>query len=35
MTVFGLHVLDFAIVLVFIVFVLWLGWRASQDEDDR
>jgi len=30
MTVFGLHVLDFAIVLVFIVFVLWLGWRASR-----
>ncbi|MCK7483437.1 MAG: hypothetical protein M0C28_45175 [Candidatus Moduliflexus flocculans] len=30
MTVFGLHVLDFAIVCVFIVFVLWLGWRASR-----
>ncbi len=30
MTIAGLHVLDFAIVLVFIVFVLWLGWRASR-----
>jgi SSS family solute:Na+ symporter len=30
MTVFGLHVLDFTIVCVFIVFVLWLGWRASR-----
>jgi SSS family solute:Na+ symporter len=30
MTVFGLHVLDFTIVCVFILFVLWLGWRASR-----
>lgn len=30
MTIFGLHVLDFAIVLVFILIVLWLGWRASR-----
>jgi len=30
MTIFGLHVLDFAIVLVFILVVLWLGWRASR-----
>ena len=30
MTIFGLHVLDFAIVLVFVLFVLWLGWRASR-----
>ena len=30
MTIFGLNVLDFAIVLVFILFVLWLGWRASR-----
>jgi SSS family solute:Na+ symporter len=30
MTIFGLHVLDFAIVLVFIIIVLWLGWRASR-----
>lgn len=30
MTVFGLHVLDFTIVLVFIAVVLWLGWRASR-----
>jgi SSS family solute:Na+ symporter len=30
MTIFGLHVLDFAIVLVFIAVVLWLGWRASR-----
>ncbi|HDT13730.1 MAG TPA: sodium:solute symporter family protein [Candidatus Aminicenantes bacterium] len=30
MTVFGLHVLDFAIVLVFVLFVLYLGWRASR-----
>jgi Na+/proline symporter len=29
LTVFGLHILDFAIVLVFIAVVLWLGWRAS------
>ncbi|RPI98994.1 MAG: hypothetical protein EHM31_11005, partial [Candidatus Aminicenantes bacterium] len=30
MTIFGLNVLDFAIVLAFILFVLWLGWRASR-----
>ncbi len=30
MTVFGLHVLDFAIVVAFVAFVLWLGWRASR-----
>src|SRR5512136_3454208 len=30
MTVFGLHVIDFAIVVVFVLFVLWLGWRASR-----
>lgn len=30
MTIFGLHVLDFAIVVVFVAFVLWLGWRASR-----
>jgi SSS family solute:Na+ symporter len=30
MTIFGLHVLDFAIVVVFVLFVLWLGWRASR-----
>jgi len=30
MTIFGLHVLDFAIVLVFILIVLYLGWRASR-----
>ncbi|MBE3125472.1 MAG: sodium:solute symporter family protein, partial [Acidobacteria bacterium] len=30
MTIFGLHVLDFAIVLVFILIVLWLGWWASR-----
>jgi SSS family solute:Na+ symporter len=30
LTIFGLHVIDFAIVLVFILFVLYLGWRASR-----
>lgn len=30
MTIFGLHVIDFAIVLVFILIVLGLGWRASR-----
>jgi SSS family solute:Na+ symporter len=30
LTIFGLHVLDFSIVLVFILIVLWLGWRASR-----
>ena len=30
MTIVGLHVLDFAIVLVFILIVLGLGWRASR-----
>ncbi len=30
MTIIGLHVLDFAIVLVFILIVLGLGWRASR-----
>ena len=30
MTIFGLHVLDFSIVLVFILIVLGLGWRASR-----
>jgi len=30
MTIIGLHVLDFAIVLVFIFIVLGLGWRASR-----
>ena len=30
MTIFGLHVLDFAIVLAFVLFVLYLGWRASR-----
>jgi SSS family solute:Na+ symporter len=30
LTVFGLNVLDFAIVLVFILIVLGLGWRASR-----
>ncbi len=28
--IFGLHVLDFAIVLVFVAIILWLGWRASR-----
>ncbi|HPW17621.1 MAG TPA: sodium:solute symporter family protein [Candidatus Aminicenantes bacterium] len=28
--IFGLHPLDFAIVLVFVAAVLWLGWRASR-----
>jgi len=30
MTVFGLHILDFIIVLVFVAVVLGLGWRASR-----
>ncbi|OGD19301.1 MAG: transporter [Candidatus Aminicenantes bacterium RBG_13_64_14] len=30
MTIFGLHIIDFAIVLVFILIVLGLGWRASR-----
>ncbi len=30
MTVFGLHWLDFAIVVVFVLTVLWLGWRAGR-----
>jgi len=30
LTVFGLHVLDFAIVLAFVLIVLYLGWRASR-----
>ncbi len=30
MTIVGLHVLDFSIVLAFIAVVLWLGWRASR-----
>ncbi|MEN6560369.1 MAG: sodium:solute symporter family protein [Acidobacteriota bacterium] len=30
MTILGLNVLDFAIVLAFILFVLYLGWRASR-----
>jgi SSS family solute:Na+ symporter len=28
--ILGLHVIDFAIVLVFVAVVLWLGWRASR-----
>lgn len=28
--IFGLHVLDFSIVVVFIAVLLWLGWRASR-----
>jgi SSS family solute:Na+ symporter len=28
--VFGLHVLDFTIVVVFVLFVLWLGGRAAR-----
>jgi Na+/proline symporter len=34
LTIFGLNVLG-AIVLVFILFVLWLGWRASREQNDR
>jgi solute:Na+ symporter, SSS family len=30
MTVFGLHWLDFAIVVAFVLIVLWLGWRAGR-----
>jgi Na+/proline symporter len=30
MTIAGLNVLDFAIVVAFVAFVLWLGWRASR-----
>lgn len=30
MTILGLHGLDFAIIVVFIVSMLWLGWRASR-----
>jgi SSS family solute:Na+ symporter len=30
MTVIGLHVLDFAIIVVFVAVMLWLGWRASR-----
>jgi len=30
MTIFGLHVIDFAIVTAFVLFVLYLGWRASR-----
>ena len=30
MTILGLHVIDFAIVVAFILFVLYLGWRASR-----
>ena len=30
MTIFGLHVIDFVIVLAFVLFVLYLGWRASR-----
>ncbi len=30
MTIFGLNVVDFAIVLAFVLFVLYLGWRASR-----
>jgi SSS family solute:Na+ symporter len=30
LTILGLHVLDFVIVLVFILIVLGLGWRASR-----
>jgi SSS family solute:Na+ symporter len=30
LTIAGLHVLDFTIVVVFILFVLALGWRASR-----
>lgn len=36
MTVLGLHVLDFGIVCVYVVFILWLGYRAhrrSRDEE--
>jgi SSS family solute:Na+ symporter len=28
--IFGLHVIDFTIVLVFVAVLLWLGWRASR-----
>jgi SSS family solute:Na+ symporter len=30
MTIIGLNVIDFAIVLAFVLFVLYLGWRASR-----
>ena len=30
MTIFGLHWIDFSIVIVFVVFVLWLGERARR-----
>jgi len=30
MTIFGLHWLDFTIVVAFILIVLWLGWRAGR-----
>jgi len=30
LTIVGLHVLDFAIVLIFVLIVLYLGWRASR-----
>ena len=30
MSIFGLHVLDFSIVVAFVAIVLFLGWRASR-----
>jgi len=30
MTIFGLHWIDFAIVVAFVLIVLWLGWRAGR-----
>lgn len=30
MTIIGLHWLDFAIIVIFVVSMLWLGWRASR-----
>ena len=29
MQIIGLHILDFALILLFIAVILWLGWRAS------
>ena len=30
MAIFGLHLLDFLIIVIFIVFILWVGHRASK-----
>ena len=34
MHIFGLHIIDFSIIIIYIIFILWLGKKASEKTKD-